>query len=276
MDSDDTPGSPRKKPKLEEPLFITSAIHHSDAVKNTIIDEEQITAAYERMDDNAETKARQNSSKTPNHEPVPTTNASIDLPRVFKSATSTTNPMLDQLIRERACGITEFVSSNVLGFSGVLKKRYTDFMVNEILPSGEVVHLINLKSPQKEELREEEAKQAALESKAVEEASKNILSPQNEPRQVIQGMESISEPSTPRPTPPVAVKEDKRGENEQQEAGQEETKQEDTKHEEVSEEYLNHKDDIFIPTRSHSQIPSIVVFYDNLFPLISYAVLYPL
>ena len=67
--------------------------------------------------------------------------------------------------KEAACGITEFVSPDLLGFSGILKKRYafsilnlnnrsntnryTDFLVNEILPSGAVVHLDNLKPPQK-------------------------------------------------------------------------------------------------------------------------------
>ncbi|KAL9104941.1 MAG: hypothetical protein Q9163_000186 [Psora crenata] len=49
--------------------------------------------------------------------------------------------------KESAYGITEYVSPDSLGFSGILKKRYTDFLVNEILPSGEVVHLTNLKAP---------------------------------------------------------------------------------------------------------------------------------
>ncbi|KAL9130214.1 MAG: hypothetical protein Q9217_001559 [Psora testacea] len=53
----------------------------------------------------------------------------------------------DLLDKEDACGITEYVSPDSLGFSGTLKKRYTDFLVNEILPSGEVVHLTNLKAP---------------------------------------------------------------------------------------------------------------------------------
>ena len=67
--------------------------------------------------------------------------------------------------KEAACGITEFVRPNLISFSGILKKRYvfliitlnnqvnmgryTDFLVNEILPSGEVVHLDNLKAPPK-------------------------------------------------------------------------------------------------------------------------------
>ncbi|GAQ10304.1 multisubstrate pseudouridine synthase 7 [Aspergillus lentulus] len=52
-----------------------------------------------------------------------------------------------QALKEAEVGITEFVSSDNVGFSGVLKKRYTDFLVNEILPSGEVLHLRNLNPP---------------------------------------------------------------------------------------------------------------------------------
>ncbi|KAI9368429.1 pseudouridine synthase [Aspergillus egyptiacus] len=47
----------------------------------------------------------------------------------------------DQLSREIEVGITEFVSADNKGFAGILKKRYTDFLVNEILPSGKVLHL---------------------------------------------------------------------------------------------------------------------------------------
>ncbi|CAI7574040.1 unnamed protein product [Penicillium pancosmium] len=46
-----------------------------------------------------------------------------------------------QTLKELEVGITEFVTASNEGFSGILKKRYTDFLVNEILPSGEVLHL---------------------------------------------------------------------------------------------------------------------------------------
>ncbi|CAG8889683.1 unnamed protein product [Penicillium nalgiovense] len=46
-----------------------------------------------------------------------------------------------QALKEVEVGITEFVSNDTEGFSGILKKRYTDFMVNEIMTTGEVVHL---------------------------------------------------------------------------------------------------------------------------------------
>jgi tRNA pseudouridine13 synthase len=45
------------------------------------------------------------------------------------------------IAKEGEVGITDFVSTSTPGFSGVLKKRYTDFLVNEILPNGKVVHL---------------------------------------------------------------------------------------------------------------------------------------
>lgn len=79
----------------------------------------------------------------------------------------------DQLSKEAACGITEFVSPDLLGFTGVLKKRYaraiyrfglrsdsnryTDFLVNEILPSGRVVHLDNTRAPKHNLHRKKEA-----------------------------------------------------------------------------------------------------------------------
>ncbi|PTU22804.1 hypothetical protein P175DRAFT_0453757 [Aspergillus ochraceoroseus IBT 24754] len=47
----------------------------------------------------------------------------------------------EQILRELEVGITEFVSAGNEGFVGILKKRYTDFLVNEILPSGKVLHL---------------------------------------------------------------------------------------------------------------------------------------
>ncbi|KAF1980522.1 pseudouridine synthase-like protein TruD/Pus7 [Bimuria novae-zelandiae CBS 107.79] len=43
--------------------------------------------------------------------------------------------------RESRAGITEYVHPDNLGFSGVLKQRYTDFLVNEIGLDGEVLHL---------------------------------------------------------------------------------------------------------------------------------------
>lgn len=46
--------------------------------------------------------------------------------------------------QERAVGITALVSSKVPGFQCTIKHRYTDFLVNEILPNGQVLHLTDL------------------------------------------------------------------------------------------------------------------------------------
>jgi tRNA pseudouridine13 synthase len=52
-----------------------------------------------------------------------------------------------QSLKESEVGIVGYVSSSLEGFTGILKKRYTDFLVNEILPNGEVCHLKNTKAP---------------------------------------------------------------------------------------------------------------------------------
>ncbi|KAF2749512.1 pseudouridine synthase-like protein TruD/Pus7 [Sporormia fimetaria CBS 119925] len=46
--------------------------------------------------------------------------------------------------KEARAGITEYVCPDRLGFTGTLKRRYTDFLVNEIGLDGEVLHLRNL------------------------------------------------------------------------------------------------------------------------------------
>lgn len=51
--------------------------------------------------------------------------------------------------REREVGILRWVNEANLGFEGVLKQRYTDFLVNEITPEGKVVHLTTLGAPKK-------------------------------------------------------------------------------------------------------------------------------
>ena len=52
----------------------------------------------------------------------------------------------NQKPRELAVGISAYVSPEILGFQCSLKQRYTDFLVNEILPNGEVLHLTNIPS----------------------------------------------------------------------------------------------------------------------------------
>ncbi|OMP83038.1 Multisubstrate pseudouridine synthase 7 [Diplodia seriata] len=47
----------------------------------------------------------------------------------------------EQTDKEERFGITAFANTSIPGFSGILKQRYVDFMVHEILPNGQVCHL---------------------------------------------------------------------------------------------------------------------------------------
>ncbi|KAL8870240.1 MAG: hypothetical protein Q9174_003671 [Haloplaca sp. 1 TL-2023] len=53
----------------------------------------------------------------------------------------------DEQAKELQHHITEYIHADIPSFSGLLKKRYTDFQVNEILPNGEVAHLGELVDP---------------------------------------------------------------------------------------------------------------------------------
>ncbi|CAF5186772.1 unnamed protein product, partial [Rotaria magnacalcarata] len=52
---------------------------------------------------------------------------------------SVTNP-------EETVGITQFLSNHE-GFDGIIKYRYSDFLVNEISSDGVVIHLTDLSCP---------------------------------------------------------------------------------------------------------------------------------
>ncbi|XP_013408250.1 pseudouridylate synthase 7 homolog [Lingula anatina] len=54
------------------------------------------------------------------------------------------------LLTEKDCGITEYLSSHQ-GFTGVLKQRFSDFIVHEIDTDGNVVHLTDLSLPLEKE-----------------------------------------------------------------------------------------------------------------------------
>ncbi|KAL4818702.1 pseudouridine synthase [Aspergillus spinulosporus] len=81
----------------------------------------------------------------------------------------TDNEIDEQLSKEIEVGITEFVSADNEGFAGILKKRYTDFLVNEILPSGKVLHLTDTTAPN---TNEDEANPVPAEEKPAEEKPK--------------------------------------------------------------------------------------------------------
>ncbi|KAJ6160346.1 hypothetical protein N7470_003742 [Penicillium chermesinum] len=85
-----------------------------------------------------------------------------------------------QAAKEREVGITELVTANLEGFSGILKKGkqgpwYTDFLVNEITPSGEVLHLRNLEAPhsQKTEAPPNESQHEGAQGEDKKEATKD-------------------------------------------------------------------------------------------------------
>ncbi|KAL4986168.1 pseudouridine synthase [Aspergillus falconensis] len=83
----------------------------------------------------------------------------------------------EQLSKEIEVGITEFVSADNEGFAGILKKRYTDFLVNEILPSGKVLHLTNTTAPN---TNGDEANPVMTEEKPAEEKPKVAETPAEE------------------------------------------------------------------------------------------------
>ncbi|KAI4690302.1 hypothetical protein J4E81_007454 [Alternaria sp. BMP 2799] len=89
-------------------------------------DESTRPAKRARLDDNAAPSL----STTSTAAPIPT--ASI------LSAPATIDTDLEREVR---AGITEYVCPDNLGFTGVLKQRYTDFLVNEIGLDGQVLHL---------------------------------------------------------------------------------------------------------------------------------------
>lgn len=62
-----------------------------------------------------------------------------------------------QIAQERTVGISVFVNPNAPGFRCTVKQRYTDFLVNEILPNGQVLHLTETSNgPEKKRKRNEE------------------------------------------------------------------------------------------------------------------------
>jgi tRNA pseudouridine13 synthase len=65
--------------------------------------------------------------------------------------------------KEVRAGITEYITPDNLGFTGVLKQRYTDFLVNEIGLDGQVLHLkkVGVERKKKEAKTEAEAEVGA-------------------------------------------------------------------------------------------------------------------
>ncbi|XP_017042611.1 pseudouridylate synthase 7 homolog [Drosophila ficusphila] len=60
---------------------------------------------------------------------------------------NSTVPQQKSTLRENQVGITEFTNPEALGFTGILKSRFSDFHVNEIDSSGKVLELNDLSVP---------------------------------------------------------------------------------------------------------------------------------
>lgn len=95
----------------------------------------------------------------------------------------------DKGITERDVAITEYLSPELMGFRGILKQRYTDFLVNEVLPDGTVLHLTDLGLADKRDRRRERREQAREEGKTADdearekEKEKKVPEPTDEQRQ---------------------------------------------------------------------------------------------
>ncbi|OWB72231.1 hypothetical protein B5S31_g1938 [[Candida] boidinii] len=79
----------------------------------------------------------------------------IKLETEADSVIDTTKRQVSNGITEKDVGITEFVCKNANRINGVLKERYSDFMVNEIDMDSNVVHLLDEGIPDKRERRRE-------------------------------------------------------------------------------------------------------------------------
>jgi tRNA pseudouridine13 synthase len=62
------------------------------------------------------------------------------------SIPATNGTSVSQTAQEIAAGITEYVNPSLPAWTGILKQRYTDFLVNEVALQGNVLHLTSTKS----------------------------------------------------------------------------------------------------------------------------------
>ncbi|EMD94656.1 hypothetical protein COCC4DRAFT_74989 [Bipolaris maydis ATCC 48331] len=93
---------------------------------------------------------------------VPTFSASNAAPAATLQSISSAPAGIDaELEREVRAGIMEYVCPDNLGFTGVLKQRYTDFLVNEIGLDGQVLHLRSTEVEAKKSAKATEVKEDA-------------------------------------------------------------------------------------------------------------------
>lgn len=98
------------------------------------------------------------------------------------NATNPDSTNVSQTSAEVAVGITEYVNPTLPSWTGVLKQRYTDFLVNEVDEDGVVVHLKSTRPPRaapKESKEDVEKKDDRVNStKAEPVAVAEVCSPQ--------------------------------------------------------------------------------------------------
>lgn len=102
------------------------------------------------------------------------------------------------LEREVRAGITEYVCPNNLGFTGVLKQRYTDFLVNEIALDGQVLHL---KSTEVEEKKRPVKENVQAANGAGKDTPESIVATDDKVDAVMQDVGVAGETTLPVPEP---------------------------------------------------------------------------
>ncbi|KAA8899203.1 hypothetical protein TRICI_006372 [Trichomonascus ciferrii] len=107
-------------------------------------------------------------------------------PETKRLKTESEDVSSDRGLTEGDVGITEYLSPELMGFRGILKQRYTDFLVNEVLPDGSVLHLTDLgladKRDRRRERRELAREAADNEEKEEKEKEKKVPEPTEEQR----------------------------------------------------------------------------------------------
>ncbi|KAH7407064.1 pseudouridine synthase [Phaeosphaeria sp. MPI-PUGE-AT-0046c] len=102
------------------------------------------------MSDHTEESARPAKRARLDDNTAPSLSADTSAPAPQATPSAPVAPIDTDLDREVRAGITEYVCPDNLGFMGILKQRYTDFLVNEIGLDGQVLHLKSTNVPRKQ------------------------------------------------------------------------------------------------------------------------------
>jgi tRNA pseudouridine13 synthase len=151
--------------KLHLELFATAQAHTAHNTTSNMADNHERPQKRARTDENdtpsiSKGRTYSNGPSSAVHQNF--RNHASAAPPAASTAIAPEITALTDLEREVRAGITEYVCPNNLGFNGVLKQRYTDFLVNEIGLDGKVLHLRSIgappepkKEPVKRETKEE-------------------------------------------------------------------------------------------------------------------------